>query len=213
MKTIFVRAVKKLDVNPQKLKELVLGLPKDVNITYSIQYHNLATHVKSEIEKSGVKVHNFLQIIGCRRLPIKSFPIIHVGSGKFHATNPNLFRISKNITLFDGYSITHVSPNYMIDAERVRKAKLSRFFASNNIGLLVSNKYGQQDLKKAIDFANDSGKSKDQNRYLFLCNNINKNEFENFPIDFWVNTACPRIEEDSSEIISLDRITKMKDLD
>ncbi len=212
MKTIFVRAVKKLDVNPLKLKELIVSLSKDINITYSIQYHNLAIHVKSQAEKSGVKVHNFLQIIGCRRLKVLSFPILHIGSGKFHATNPNLFRVSKDITLFDGYSITRVSPNYITDSERVRKAKLSRFFASNNIGLLVSNKYGQQDLNKAIAFANESDKSSSQNRYLFLCNNINKNEFENFPIDFWVNTACPRIEEDSSEIISLDRIKNMKDL-
>ncbi len=211
MKTLFIRAVKKLDVNPEKLKELINSLPKDINITYSIQYSNLAMHVKKEAELRGVKVHNIIQVLGCRKLKAQSFPIIHIGSGKFHATNPNLFRVSTNITLFDGYSITRVDPNYIVDAERVRKAKLSRFFSANNIGLLVSNKYGQQDLNKAIDFANSKEKGS-QNRYLFLCNNINKNEFENFPIDFWVNTACPRIEEDSSEIISLDRITKMKDL-
>ncbi|MEK6918986.1 MAG: diphthamide synthesis protein [Nanoarchaeota archaeon] len=212
MKTIFVRAVKKLDFDEAKLQSLVKQSPKETHITYSIQYYNLAKHVKEELEKGGVKVGKFLQIIGCRQLGISEMPILHVGSGKFHATNPNLFRISKNITLFDGYSITKVDPNYMLEAEKTRKAKLSKYYSANSLGLLVSNKYGQQDLGKAIDFVK-LPENTDKNMYLFLTNNINVREFENFPIDFWVNTACPRIEEDDSRIISLDRITKMKDLE
>ena len=211
MKTLFVRAVKKLDLNESKLQELIKGLPKEVHITYSIQYYNLAKYVKDTLEKSGIKVNKFLQIIGCRRLGMTELPILHVGSGKFHATNPNLFRISKNIFLFDGYSIVKVNHDYILEAEKTRKAKLSRFFSADTLGFLVSNKYGQQDLAKAVDFVK-LPENKERRMYLFLCNNINIREFENFPIDFWVNTACPRIEEDSSEIISLDRITKMKDL-
>jgi len=102
VRTIFVRAIKKLDINPEKLEELLSGLPKDINMTYSIQYYNLAFHVKSMAEKKGIKVHNFIQVLGCRRLKAESFPILHIGSGKFHATNPNLFRVSKKIILFDG---------------------------------------------------------------------------------------------------------------
>jgi diphthamide biosynthesis enzyme Dph1/Dph2-like protein len=209
MKTLFVRAVKKLDFSEEKLAELVKTLPREIHMTYSIQYANLATYVKKEVEKAGIKVDKFLQILGCRALGVQELPILHIGSGKFHATNPNLFRISKNIILFDGYAITRVDPKYMEEAERTRKAKISRFFSAQNLGFLVSNKYGQQDLKKALDYASSH---KERNIYLFLCNNINVREFENFPIDFWVNTACPRIEEDSKDIISLDRITKMKDL-
>jgi diphthamide biosynthesis enzyme Dph1/Dph2-like protein len=209
MKTLFVRAVKKLDFSEEKLAELVKTLPREIHMTYSIQYANLATYVKKEVEKAGIKVDKFLQILGCRALGVQELPILHIGSGKFHATNPNLFRISKNIILFDGYAITRVDPKYMEEAERTRKAKISRFFSAQNLGFLVSNKYGQQDLKKALDYASSH---KERNIYLFLCNNINLREFENFPIDFWVNTACPRIEEDSKDIISLDRITKMKDL-
>ena len=209
MKTLFIKAVKKLDLNHEKLKELISGLSKDIHITYSIQYYNLAKHVKEEAEKKGIKVHKFLQIIGCRALNVEELPILHIGSGKFHATNPNLFKISKDITLFDGYSIARVDAKYIEEAERKKRAKLSRFYSANNIGLLVSNKPGQQDLKKAISFAN-SEENKDRKMYLFLCNNIDQKEFENFPIDFWVNTACPRIEDDSSEIISLSRIEKIK---
>ena len=210
MKTLFVRAIKKLEFDNAKLKELVEILPKEIHITYSVQYYNLAKHVKDEVEKAGIKVHKFLQIIGCRALKAEELPILHIGSGKFHATNPNLFIISKNITLFDGYSINKVGTKYIEEAEKKRKAKLSRFYSANSVGLLVSNKPGQHDIKKAINFAN-SNNSPDRKLYLFLCNNINPKEFENFSIDFWVNTACPRIEEDSSEIISLDRITRMKE--
>lgn len=213
MKTIFVRAVKKLDLNEKKLDELLKVLPKEVHITYSVQYYNLAKHVKDTIEKKGVKVVKFLQIIGCRALGITKIPILHIGSGKFHATNPNLFRISKDIILFDGHAITRVDPNYVERAEKERKAKLSKYYSADNLGIIVSNKYGQQDLRKAVDFSKKANPAnKEQKNYLFLTNNINIPQFENFPIDFWVNTACPRIEEDDKRIISLDRITRMKDL-
>ncbi len=211
MKTIFIRAVKKLDLNKEKLKELIEVLPKEIHITYSIQYYNLAKHVKDEAEKNGIKAHKFLQIIGCRELKIESLPILHIGSGKFHATNPNLFKVSDNITLFDGYSINKIGADYIKRAEKKRKAKLSKFLSAGSVGVLVSNKYGQQDLKNALKFISDNfNNNHERKAYLFLCNNINIGEFENFPIDFWVNTACPRIEDDSPEIISLDRLRKLQ---
>jgi len=43
------------------------------------------------------------------------------------------------------------------------------------------------------------------NSYIFIFNNFNENELENFPnIDFWINTACPRI--DSKNIINLENL-------
>ena len=50
-------------------------------------------------------------------------------------------------------------------------------------------------LKKKLEKSN-------KEVYLFLSNNINPAEFENFPIDCWVNTACPRLDFDSRKIIN-----------
>ena len=43
-------------------------------------------------------------------------------------------------------------------------------------------------------------KLKDKQTYLFVSNNLNPSEFENFEIESWVNTACPRLDMDASII-------------
>jgi len=47
-------------------------------------------------------------------------------------------------------------------------------------------------MNLAIDFCKRCGKE----AYIFLNNNIDTSKLEDFSdIDYWVNTACPRIEE------------------
>ena len=68
----------------------------------------------------------------------------------------------------------------------------------HKIGIIVSIKPGQEAMKRALALKN---KLKNKDSYIFLCNDINTREFENFPaIQSWVNTACPRLDFDSSII-------------
>ena len=68
-----------------------------------------------------------------------------------------------------------------------------KYLNADKVGILISTKPGQQNLKKAIEFKKHL---KNKTSYLFIANNINPNEFENFGILSWVNTACPKLDFD-----------------
>jgi diphthamide biosynthesis enzyme Dph1/Dph2-like protein len=55
---------------------------------------------------------------------------------------------------------------------------------------------------------NISKKLKNKKNYFFLSNEINVNEFENFDINSWINTACPRMDFDSS-VINISDLEKL----
>ena len=50
-------------------------------------------------------------------------------------------------------------------------------------------------------------KKLDKKSYLFIADNINSSEFENFPdIQSWVNTSCPRMDMNDNRIINYKKI-------
>jgi len=78
-----------------------------------------------------------------------------------------------------------------------------KFLHADKVGILISTKPGQQRLQKAFELKK---KFKKQS-YLFISNNINTQEFENFPeIQSWINTACPRMDMNSNSVINMDKI-------
>ena len=75
-----------------------------------------------------------------------------------------------------------------------------KFHTSKNIGVLISKKPGQLDLKP-LNLEKRFPKKK---FYFFLADEIRKEDLENFNfIDIFVNSACPRIAYDEFENISL----------
>lgn len=78
-----------------------------------------------------------------------------------------------------------------------QKASFARFLSSRNIGVIISIKPGQEQMKKAFAIEN---KYPDKRFYYFLDDNISFGQLENFPfVEIWVNTACPRIGLDEQE--------------
>ncbi|MCK4553158.1 diphthamide synthesis protein [Candidatus Pacearchaeota archaeon] len=47
---------------------------------------------------------------------------------------------------------------------------------------------------------------KNKKSYLFISNNINTSEFENFGLDSWVNTACPRLDMEDNRIVNISKL-------
>ena len=71
-----------------------------------------------------------------------------------------------------------------------------KFKSAKVIGVYVTTKPGQQQLKKAKELEE---KYPDKNFYYFVSDNLNIGEMENFPfVEMWINTACPRIGFDDS---------------
>jgi 2-(3-amino-3-carboxypropyl)histidine synthase len=82
-----------------------------------------------------------------------------------------------------------------------RKARLVKFYSSDIIGVIVSLKPGQNKLELAKKL---KGKFKNKVFYFFISETFNFSEMDNFNfIECWINTACPRIEEDV-KVLNLD---------
>ena len=61
---------------------------------------------------------------------------------------------------------------------------------------MVSVKPGQCSYKKALEIKKKL-EEKGKKCFIFAFDTLSANEMENFPfIEFWVNTACPRIADD-----------------
>ena len=201
MKTIFIPAKSKLEISIKNLPKL----PNKLAIAYSIQFKEQANKVKEILSKSS-EVVSFVQVLGCSRpnLPKNTQAVILVGQGRFHAIG---LAIETNLPIY----ILEQGEFHKISSEEVQNfvkkqtSSLKNFLNSTNVGILISTKPGQENMKKAINFKKTL---KNKNSYLYITNELNISEFENFPqIQSWVNTACPRMDLDSTKIINLNRIS------
>ena len=79
--------------------------------------------------------------------------------------------------------------------QKRKKGAMLKFLNGNNIGILVSTKQGQHHPIKQLSILKTKYPKKQF--YIFVADMIDINQFDNFSfIDAWINTACPRIEED-----------------
>lgn len=134
------------------------------------------------------------QVLGCRIPNKKADKYLYIGTGEFHAlaigkkynkpvwiANPE----TKELDLICKKRIESIEKREIILTHKVLEAR--------KIGIFVSIKSGQYNMKQALELKN---KLKDKEVYIFLGDMFNSNEILNFEIDAWINTACPRIIED-----------------
>ena len=200
MKVLYVEAKKKQESLPIN----IALLPKELFLAYSIQYKSQAQSIKKKLEASKIKVSGFQQVLGCTKLKSK-LPILLVGSGKFHALN--LALQNTQVYIYNNSTITQVDPKELENLNQKKKAALNRFLSLDRIGILVSTKPGQENITQAEALKERiENKYPEKRVYIILSNHINISEFENFDIDFFINTACPGLLNDSSKIINSDDI-------
>ena len=202
----------------------VLKLPSRVGLVTTVQFIEQVKEVKSQLEKEGKKV--FLgkgnrtkykgQILGCDvnsavSVEKKIDAFLYIGSGLFHPIAISL-KTKKDVFIFNPLT-NKFSKVDRKEAEKINKRKegtLIKFLSSKEIGVIVTTKPGQEQLKKAFELKN---KFKDKNFYFLIFDTIDFGQLENFPfVECFVNTACPRIALDDSikiskAIINLEDIT------
>ena len=193
---------KNLDINLNKSE--ISKLPKKLFLAYSIQYKELAESIKEQLKRNSIKVEKFQQVLGCSKIKTQ-LPILLISTGKFHAQN--LFLQTPILYITENDKIVQI-PKKDIEAQRTRrKTALLKFLKADRIGILVSTKPGQEKLNEAVKLKENLKKQKKQ-AYIFISNNIDIAQFENFPVDSWVNTACPGLCMDNSSIINIEDIPK-----
>lgn len=205
MKTLFIPVSVKTSIDFIKLKGILQPLPKNLALVYSIQYREFAGNLKKELSKTHNILH-FSQILGCSNLNFsdKVEAILIITDGKFYALSL-AYQSKKPVYLFERDKLIKIPSEELISFEKRKKASYVNFLNSSKVGVLISTKPGQQKLKMTLNL-----KKKFPNKkfYFFISNNLNLKESENFGLDFWINTACPRLDMDSSRIINIGNLMK-----
>tara|TARA_Y100000310_G_scaffold345776_1_gene469695 strand:+ start:107 stop:760 length:654 start_codon:yes stop_codon:yes gene_type:complete len=142
------------------------------------------------------------QILGCNIVSVlKSTEdcdaYLYIGTGLFHPLNLT-FRVDKPVYILDPMTQEFYKLDDALKEKyrRRQKGMLSRFYASERVGIIVSLKSGQNNMSRALHFKKKMEEKYPKKKfYVFFCENVGGLEDYN-NIECWVNTACIRIFED-----------------
>ncbi len=200
MEIMFIPAYSRAKINREKIKKLSLKLPKNLVITYSIQYKKIAFEIKKILKEKNIL--QIIQILGCSspKFTKNTQAVLLIGSGRFHAT-ALAYETNLPIYILEKDNLIKISEKEVENYKRKNKTAYLKFLNADKVGILISTKPGQQNLFRALKLK----KKLKKKSYLFISNSINIKEFENFGLNSWINTACPRLDMDSS-VININKI-------
>ncbi|MBU2104542.1 MAG: 2-(3-amino-3-carboxypropyl)histidine synthase subunit, partial [Nanoarchaeota archaeon] len=85
MKTLFIPAKSKSEVDKSKIKEISKKLPRNIAIVYSVQYEKQAKEISEILSRDHI-ITQFKQVLGCSSPKFqKTQAVLLIGDGKFHA--------------------------------------------------------------------------------------------------------------------------------
>ncbi len=200
MKTLFIHAhsTRKVKIPASVVKKL----PKRVGIVASIQFANQVPAIVKQIPGSVAGG----QVLGCNaamalRLVSKVDAFLFVGSGVFHPINVAI-QCKKPVFCFNPYTsgFRELDRNEVLAYEKSRKGAVLKFLAAKRVGIIVSAKPGQKNLQRALQLK----KKGDKEYFVFACDTFDFRYLEDFNfIDCWVNTACPRMDDQKAGIVNI----------
>jgi len=199
MKALFVSVKKvfgKIDFSSlDRIRE------ESISLCYSIQFEDLARRVK---ETLGTKILEEIQVLGCSSPSFsdRTKAILIIGEGEFHPV-ALAYESGLKTYVFNENGLREIREVSIEAMKRREKGAYSKYLSSKRVGVLVSTKPGQQRLSRALDFKK---KTKNKRVYLFLTNEVNVNEFENFKIESWINSACPRMDLENKVLLNLNNL-------
>jgi len=152
-----------------------------------------------KIAKGGAHVKYSGQVLGCDSAAVANAgevdAVVYFGGGKFHPTGipSNKMVLCIDPHLMDAYWIT----DEIKKAERKRAGSLLSASEAKTFGILISTKCGQMNVNGA-KIAKKMLEKKGRTAVLLVANELNPLALANFmSFDAYVNTACPRINEDT----------------
>jgi len=179
--------------NPTKVLEEIKINYKRIGLVSAIQFLDSLDIAKKVLEKQGKEVLIGGQVLGCdifRAEKIKDSVdcFLFIGSGHFHAL---------------GVALKTGKPTFVLNIEKGNLEELDTklfvkqkyaaqalFKDANVIGILVSTKLGQMNIKLAKQIKE---KLKPRKSYILSMDEIRPEKLLGIKVDAYVNTACPRI--------------------
>lgn len=180
--------IKLENIDFSAIKERRIGL-----IT-TIQHMKLLKEVKEKLEKQGKEVVIGGQILGCWTVNADKLDVdayLFVGTGHFHplGVNGKVYSLDLEKMKID------VVDTYLFEKKRfanIYNAKNARSFA-----ILVSSKEGQRELLAAASEIKKKLEQKDKKAFIVIMDEIRDNKLMGIKVDAFVNTACPRLTDDT----------------
>lgn len=191
------------------------GKNKNLAVFSAVQFRPYLKQVQELLKKEGFTSETSKpfrtsiegQMLGCDsykdslKLDLEGIDgFVYIGDGYFH---PNALLLAQEyekeikpvILMNVVQQITEVIDKKHIEKYiKKKKGCLSKFHISEDIGVFVTTKWGQEYKKTALKLEE---MYPEKNFYFFIGDNFLDYEMENFPfIECWVNTACPRIGQD-----------------
>ncbi|HLD49335.1 MAG TPA: diphthamide biosynthesis enzyme Dph2 [archaeon] len=167
---------------------------KKIGLITTIQHLHEMKKIAEQMKKQGKEPVIGGQILGCwtdnaRKIEKKIDAFLFVGSGRFHS----LALKEKPVYALD------IEKNRIekIDTALFEKKRFARIYKcreAKTFGILVSSKPGQMEIKKALA-VKKSLERKDKKAFVLIMDEINDSKL--FMFDAYVNTACPRLTDDS----------------
>jgi len=214
MKTLFIEAKSNAEIIPNKKD--IDNLPKNIGIITTVQHADkinelirfLKENNKAPIINKGKQKYPG-QILGCdisnaELIKDKVDVFLYIGTGNFHPIEAAL--LEKSVYCYNPLTKKFSEINKK-DIEKIKnkiKGAKIKFLSSKEIGVLISIKPGQFNLKSALELKK---KYPEKNFYFLIFDTLRKEELENFNfIECYVNTACPRLRDDefNKAIINID---------
>jgi 2-(3-amino-3-carboxypropyl)histidine synthase len=184
-------------LDEKKIFDALSNIPeKRIGLATSVQYLHTLEKVKSILESKSKQVFIGGYVLGCwaegcAALKGKVDCFLFVGSGRFHPfgfdckyfldfERAELSDISKEVELFDRRKWA-----------RIAKAKDARSFC-----ILVTSKSGQKELLGKAEEIKAKLEGKDKKAFILMLDEISDAALLGVPADAFVNTACPRLQDD-----------------
>ena len=159
-----------------------------------------------ELRRGSDRVVFTGQVLGCNYTVLrnsKADAVLFIGDGLFHPlgaklyTKKKVYRFSPLSWEFDVIEDTKIDEFLKKRILRVYKA-----MDGDRGAIVVCNKIGQKRRDLALDLkrkAREIGRRVD----IIYLDEITPTKLENFPYDYYVNTACPRITYDDAELFKV----------
>ena len=220
--TLYIELYLENNFEPTLKSSLNIFKPyKNIGLITTIQYIKHLDAIEKTLNSNGIKTHigkpkiakQDGQILGCDQsaaivIKDKVDAYLYIGTGRFHplgvakATGRPVLLLNPENT-----KIEEIDKTELDKEEKKIAIKISKFNDATRIGLLVTTKKGQ--LNRNYAEIKEKLEKIGKEVYILIADNISPEKIEGLKLDFLINTACPRIEEDtiySQPLINWDKI-------
>lgn len=184
---------------------------KRIGLLTTIQHLSALPEVKVMLEKVGKEAVIGGQVLGCwfvnaDKIEEKVDAFLYVGSGKFHPLGIG----NRKIYALD-IETMNVEPVDTLLLEKRRYANIYNAKDAKSFAILVTTKKGQNELLGRAETIKERLAEAGKDAFIVVMDEINDTALLGIKADAFINTACPRIVEDtfSKPIINVEDVEKI----